>query len=68
MLIQLQPGPLQHMDGQLQAWLGHGLWGPGRQGPGESPLTQRKGGPCLSGSERVGPLGPRLRRLRQRGK
>ncbi|CAM9719413.1 unnamed protein product [Rangifer tarandus platyrhynchus] len=52
MLIQRQPGPLQHMDGRLPAWLGHGHWGPGRRGPGESPLTQRKGGPSLSGSER----------------
>lgn len=68
MLIQLQPGPLQHMDGRLPAWPGHDHWGPGHPGPRESPLTQRKGGPSLSGSARVGPLGPRLRRLRQRGK
>ena len=68
MLIQRQPRPLRHMDGRLPAWLGHGHWGPGCWGPRESLLTQRKGGPSVSGSKRVGPLGPRLRRLRQRGK
>lgn len=43
MLIQRQPQPLQHMDGQPPAWLGHGHWGPGRRGPGESPAHPEEG-------------------------
>lgn len=75
MLIQQQPGPLLHMDGQLPAWLGRGRvlahpekgWpgqsGPGRAGgPGLAWLRQRRKGPrCSAGVPSPGSTAPRGR-------